>query len=77
MTTAKVVTVTVTDPQGEISPAWFVTAENGENALFSGKEGAERATSYARSNYKNINFVVSSEMGNLGLFGKTLGKEAV
>jgi hypothetical protein len=76
MTNARVITVTVTDPQGEIAPAWFVTAENGENTLFSGKDGAERATSYARKHYSNINFVVSAEMGNLGLFGKTLGKEA-
>lgn len=73
---AKVITVTVTDPSGEIAPAWLVKSENGENTLFSGENGADRATSYARENYKNIQFVVSAEMGNLGLFGKTLGKEA-
>lgn len=73
---AKVITVTVTDPAGEIAPAWLVKSDNGENTLFSGENGAERATSYARKHYEAIQFVVSAEMGNLGLFGKTLGKEA-
>ena len=66
-------------PDGAMDSCWVVTAieEGGKSVvIFSGVDASERATAYARANYKPVHFRVLAEPGRLGMSGSAIGAGA-
>ena len=78
-TPAEVAQRNLIGPDGAMDSCWVVTAieEGGKSVvIFSGIDASERATAYARANYKPLHFRVLAEPGRLGLSGTPLGAGA-
>lgn len=76
MVGAKIAQRELIKPDGVKEPAWVVTGEDGNTAVFSGPDGSERATTFARANYQPIGFVMRLETGFLNVTGQPLGAGA-